>query len=94
MRENRCPRALRLDTAVARAEMWLVKQIQRVDAFKEKHHSVFEEMGVETLELGEGSVHLGHSERSPMSCKACSTCGVTGCLNGHLGPGKVASGPQ
>lgn len=46
--------------AVERAEMWLMKQIQRVDAFKEKLHSVFEEMGVETLELGEGSVQVSN----------------------------------
>lgn len=61
--------------AVARAEMWLMKQIQRVDAFKEKHHSVFEEMGVETLELGEGSVHLGHSESLQCPVKPAAPVG-------------------
>lgn len=55
--------------------MWLMKQIQRVDAFKEKHHSVFEEMGVETLELGEGSVHLGHSESLQCPVKPAAPVG-------------------
>lgn len=88
MKENRCTRALRLEVAVM-AEMWLI-EVDPDGRMPSRRSAILflKRWELRSWRWGKGCVHFGHSERSPMSCKAHSTRGVIGGLNRHLGPGK------